>query len=210
MHRINEIRQLSEISEWHYIPSEQNPTELCTRTQTDFKLMHQKWFYGPETIRQTTLDLKEINIRIQFEENSGINISLTTHNSKTENCNSYQIIKWDSYSSWNKLVRHVALLVKIKQNWVNSKRKSNSKVDFSRLSPDEIKNAKMILVRVAQLESYPEEYNQLKCNKEIAKNSFLLPFKPFMYESLIRVGGRIKHADLLFNIKHQIIIHQKH
>ena len=154
--RINEIKQLSEISDWHYIPSEQNPADLCTRTQTDFKLIQQKRFYGPETIRQTALDLKEINIRNQFEENSGINISLTTHNSKTENCNSYQIIKWDSYSSWNKLVRHVALLVKIKQNWVNSKRKSNSKVDFSRLSPDEIQNAKIILFSVAQLESYPE------------------------------------------------------
>ena len=67
----------------------------------------------------------------------------------------------------------------------------------------------MILCRVAQLESYPEEYNQLKYNKVILKNSSLLPFKPFMHESLIRVGGRIKHADLPFNTKHQIIIHHK-
>ena len=88
--------------------------------------------------------------------------------------------------------------------------KSNSKVEFSRLSPDEIQNAKMILCRVAQLESYPEEYNQLKHNKVIPKNSSLLPFKPFMRESLIRVGGRTKHADLPFNIKHQIINHHKH
>ena len=50
----------------------------------------------------------------------------------------------------------------------------------------------------------------MKYNKEIPKNSSLLPFKPFMHESLIRVGGRIKHADLPFNIKHQIIIHHKH
>ena len=31
-----------------------------------------------------------------------------------------------------------------------------------------------------------------------------------MRESLIRVGGRTKHADLPFNIKHQIINHHKH
>ena len=67
----------------------------------------------------------------------------------------------------------------------------------------------MVLCRVAQLESYPEEYNKLKYNKEIPKNSSLLPFKPFMHESLIRLGRRIKHADLPFNIKHQIIIHYK-
>ena len=63
MHRINEIRQLSEISEWHYILSEQNPADLCARTQTGFKLIQQKWFYGPETIRQKTFNLKETNIR---------------------------------------------------------------------------------------------------------------------------------------------------
>ena len=121
MHRITEIRQLSEISEWHCIPSEQNPADFYTRTQTDFKLILQKWFYCPETIRQKNLDLKEINVRNQFEESLEINSSLITHSSKKENCNDYQIIKWDSYSSWNKLVRHVVLLVKIKQNWVNKK-----------------------------------------------------------------------------------------
>ena len=68
----------------------------------------------------------------------------------------------------------------------------------------------MILCRVAQLESYPEEYKQLKNNKVIPKINSLLPFKPLMHESLIQVGGCIKHADLPFNIKHQIIIHHKH
>ena len=52
MHGINEIKQLSEILDWYYIPSEQNPADLCTRTQTDFKLIQQKWFYDPETICQ--------------------------------------------------------------------------------------------------------------------------------------------------------------
>ena len=50
----------------------------------------------------------------------------------------------------------------------------------------------------------------MKYNKEIPKKSSLLPFKPFMHDSLIRVGGHIKHADLPFNIKHQIIIQHKH
>ena len=31
-----------------------------------------------------------------------------------------------------------------------------------------------------------------------------------MNESFIQVGGRIKHADLTFNIKHQFIIQHKH
>ena len=42
MHRINEIKQVSEISDWHCIPGEQNLADLCTRIQTDFKLIQQK------------------------------------------------------------------------------------------------------------------------------------------------------------------------
>ena len=45
-----------------------NPADLCTRTQTDFKLIQQKLFHGPENILLKTFDLKEINIRNQFEE----------------------------------------------------------------------------------------------------------------------------------------------
>ena len=51
MHRINDIKQLSEISGWHYIPCEKNPGELCIRTHTNFKLIQQKWLYGSEAIR---------------------------------------------------------------------------------------------------------------------------------------------------------------
>ena len=32
-----------------------------------------------------------------------------------------KIIHWDSYSSWNKLVRHIAWITKFKTNWVNKK-----------------------------------------------------------------------------------------
>ena len=59
------------------------------------------WFrsYTPINLR-TKGDLKEIKIKNQFKEYLEINTTLTTRNSKTENCNSYQIIKWDSYSLW--------------------------------------------------------------------------------------------------------------
>ena len=127
MQRMNEIRKLSEILDQRYIPSEQNQAELSTITQAEFKLIHQKLFYGPETTSKKALDLMEINIRNTFEENLEIDISLTTDNNKTENCNSYQIIKWDSYSSWDKLVHHLVLIVKIKQSQINSQNKQINK-----------------------------------------------------------------------------------
>ena len=58
----------------------------------------------------------------------------------------------------------------------------------------------MILCREAQLDSYPEEYSQLKYNKAIPKNSSLLSFKPFTHKSLIWVGGRIKTCRLTITL----------
>ena len=46
---------------------------------------------------------------------------------------------------------------KAKQNWVNNLKKWHNKVNFSRLSPYEIQNVKMIWRRIAQFESYSDE-----------------------------------------------------
>lgn len=47
------------MQDWHYIPGEQNPYNLCT----SYKLLQKEWFYGSETMRQKKLDLKAVNIK---------------------------------------------------------------------------------------------------------------------------------------------------
>ena len=40
-----------------------NPADLCTKSNSGFKLIQQKWFYSSETISQKVLDLKETNVK---------------------------------------------------------------------------------------------------------------------------------------------------
>ena len=49
-----------------------------------------------------------------------------------------KIINWDSYSSWNKLVRHIAWIIKLKTKWVNKKRCIIRTTDFPYLSPKDL------------------------------------------------------------------------
>ena len=42
------------------------------------KVTSHYYIYGPEITRQKTCNIKEINIRNQFDEKLGINLSLTT------------------------------------------------------------------------------------------------------------------------------------
>ena len=64
-----------------------------------------------------------------------------------------KIINWDSYSSWNKLVRHIALIIKLKTNWVNKKRCINRTTYFSYLLPKDLELGLKTICKLTKVES---------------------------------------------------------
>ena len=80
--------------------------------------------------------------------NSGIILSTETK----------PLINWCCYSSVSKLVRHLEWILKLKRCWIQWKRGTKKREDFSRLSVSELQQSRDILVRLPQMESYPTEY----------------------------------------------------
>ena len=70
--------------------------------------------------------------------------------------------------------------------------------------------AEMLLYRLAQAELFPEEVQALKAGQPVHRESKLLPFRPFMDEGVIRVGGRIDCTDLPYDAKHPILLADHH
>ena len=88
-----------------------------------------------------------------------------------------KIIHWDSYSFWNKLVRHIVWIIKLKTNWVNKKRCIIRTTDFSYLSPKDLQFSIKTICKLAQVESFPDEYCSLKatqCHQKAALYSWNL------------------------------------
>ncbi|XP_070855403.1 uncharacterized protein [Drosophila suzukii] len=50
MHRVGEVLELTNVDQWHWVPSDLNPTDIATKTSS-FTSMH-KWFDGPEYLLQ--------------------------------------------------------------------------------------------------------------------------------------------------------------
>ena len=67
-----------------------------------------------------------------------------------------------------------------------------------------------MLFRIAQKESYPEEYTLLGKGKCLPRNSSLIPLNPVLQGNLICVGGRANSEKIEYACKNQVIINKSH
>ena len=132
--------------------------------------------------------------RNQQTENLTLNQKVA-HANATINQPIDKIVHWDSYSSWNKLLRHIAWIIKLKTKWVNIKRCISRTTDFSYLPPKDLELGIKTICKLAQVESFPHEYCSLKTTQTMPSKRKILSLKPELHENIIRVGGRIRHAE---------------
>ena len=213
IHRVNEIRNNTDVHSWNFVPGVLNVADDSTR-YIDFSNLstESRWLKGPEFLQKSTeqwpnqlcsqLTKDKVDTLQSTSSNVCKSSEITSHN--------YEFIKWDHYSSWYKLTRHVAWMIKLKSIWIKWKRGESTKEKFQNLLVHEIKQSELELCRISQLESYPQEYDKLSINDVIPTKSNLISLKPIFKDGLIRVGGRISHANIPFNNKHQIILSPKH
>lgn len=79
------------------------------------------------------------------------------------------------------------------------------------MSCEEMSAAMRVLCRNVQRESFPKEYECLSNNKEINVTSAIISLTPFLdREGIMRVGGRLKHSDMLQEARHPMLLPRKH
>ena len=89
------------------------------------------------------------------------------------------------------MIKHLAWILKLKSNWLNWERNKKHGVNLKYLTLSDIEKSKFVLFRIAQIESYPQEYTLLIKGKCLPKNSSLIPLNPILQDNLICVGGRV-------------------
>jgi len=109
-----------------------------------------------------------------------------------------------SVSSFERLTRIIAYCLKFVKGCRCNRQVGN-------LTVRELEKAEQIIARVVQHESFHQEYRCLSKGHVLKKNSKLITLDPFLDEmGLIRVGGRLRHADLPEETKHPIVLPSKH
>ncbi|KAF2891337.1 hypothetical protein ILUMI_14836 [Ignelater luminosus] len=88
---------------------------------------------------------------------------------------------------------------------------SDDSTETSYLAINEVEAAEIALLKVAQVQAFPNELTCLQRNQEVGLSSSLKSLAPFLdLSGIMRVSGRLIHFNLSYGQKHQIIIPYSH
>ena len=148
----------------------------------------------------------------------------------------FETSRLDGISSWYQAMKVIALCLRLKSRFQRREIKkpgkpgtmSGAEVEKSaqRFTVPELKEAEKTIIKCLQYEHFQTELQILcdlnvtdgvtnrsqarKRNQRLRKTSSLYKLDPFMdQDGLIRVGGRIRRADVPGNVKHPVIIPRK-
>lgn len=100
------------------------------------------------------------------------------------------MVEWERYFSWRKLVRLYAWWMRYKFNLRCKAKKLSPPPErqTKNLNADDLKKASLALYKIAQIESFQEDYKDLQPEKALSSKSSLLPLQPVLVEGILRVG----------------------
>lgn len=94
---------------------------------------------------------------------------------------------------------------------IEAKKKSmmdrKSLIQHSLMPLAELENSELAIIRLVQSEFYSDEFSDLVENESVSRSSSLIALAPFVdSDGTLRVGGRIRNADLPYTTRHPVIL----
>ncbi|XP_050313723.1 uncharacterized protein LOC126748497 [Anthonomus grandis grandis] len=210
--RIAEIQQLSDAGNWYHIVSSQNPADIISRGMTPTDLKNNiLWWHGPQYLKKPekywptgkhisnfARQAREISEIPEINPKSFVFIANPNIDFVTNICS--------RFSSYPKLINVVAYCRRFLHNLKNKAQRITG-----HLSPNEISQSTSCLIKLIQADRFPEEIFELEHNRGVKARSKLSTLNPFLDRSkILRVGGRLSHANIDFDYKHPIVLPHNH
>lgn len=205
--RVSEIQQSSQIDEWYHVKSCNNPADIISRGINPTEITQCKlWWQGPEYLSQIEESWpKHAHISNYSRRDSEIPERRNQSKNVLTCTNTFDI--FDKFSKLSRLQNVFAYCLRFIKNC----RSNRDTRIIGPLTHQEISNSIQILVKLAQSQSFAEDIQSLKKSNRVRPNSKLSSLSPFLDKNnLIRVGGRLKNSNLVYNQKHQVLLPSKH
>ena len=211
--RVAEILDLTTTDEWNYVKSSENPADAGTRGLSTKSLVSSSWLNGPEFLKTSDWPFKlsepskfkpKTDITDQSTEKPSLKTQIALSSNADINASTFE---WHKYSSFEKLLRVVAYLMRLIPK--NEAYRSQTGLISD---PSELENAQTKLFYLAQSESFPIEKKLLLKKSPLSRSSKLLQFSPFVGPNgLLRATGRTKQLDVSsFDAKHPVLLDSRH
>ena len=203
--RVERIRRLSDPTQWNYVPSDHNPADCATRSIAARDLHGSSWLSGPKQLRHK--DLEDSQCEYDLVEPDGDAeirpVSVMKTQAVCENLESPT--EWmERYSEWTKLVAVATFVRRFAFKHKLQTTEASSTEDNNQLT-------EQMIIKSVQYETYEDEIQRILEGRPLPKKSPISKLNPYLDDhGLLRVGGRIIHADLPLKEKRPIIIPGSH
>lgn len=220
--RLTVIHNGSQKDQWRYVPSEQNPADDISRGLTASELVNSgRWLTGPSFLQNKTQwpnnptlgGVRESDLEIKH--NKPLNVF--TNSVNVDETPVDRLIK--HYSSWYRLKRGVAWLLRAKE-WLYLKAcKGNSKPQTQMKQPlnaSDLQHAEQAIIRHVQERHYGQQLKKSMKEtpfdgKKVSKGGPLYGLRPVINENgLLCVGGRLGNATFSETQRHPVILPKQH
>ena len=157
--RVTEILELTTVDEWNHVPTADNPADAGTRGLPANALLNSPWLKGPKFLmssdwpfqpseeilksKMKNFDFIEVNTEPIYQETTANTASVASN---------VLTLEWLKYSSYEKLLRIVAYILRILPNFSCNRTKTRAITD-----PVELESAEQKLFFLGQSESFPNE-----------------------------------------------------
>ena len=219
--RVSKIRDGSCISQWHFVPTKQNPADRISRGMTVRSFLScNEWIEGPSFLSkpkskwpvQPDFVSNELDTDPEVKQSTCNTVAL----SKITDSHIFDVL-FDKYSDWHKLVRLCCWLIRCKRKWQSlvkrSKQVSSDRlgdITVLPLSLEELTAAKRLLSAHVQSRAYEKEIQFLRNGKQIPRSSNVRRLDPKFIDGLLCVGGRLSKARLSETQKHPVLLPHDH
>ncbi|KAL0820903.1 hypothetical protein ABMA28_005563 [Loxostege sticticalis] len=194
--RVQKITEIMPEQNWSYVKTDENPADSTSRGLFPNQLKeHSLWWSAPSWL--STFEPEKVS-RQTFETNEEQKVrqSYTVQQIENDSMIKNLLIK---YSSFDKITRIVA--------WIQRAFTPKHKHKPSYLTLQELRNAKLTIIKCTQTAEYGTEINYLRKHGKVEAKSKLLNLNPFIdHNNILRVGGRLSQASISFEMKHPTII----
>ena len=226
--RVSAILNQSDPSQWRYVDTAQNPADEASRGMTvkEF-LSNERWSKGPAFLQQPqdTWPQRPASIGVVPPDDPEVKKeSVAYANETTEDDAVNQM--FEKFSSWTRLRRVIAWILRYKDNLLNQAKKRKFKEetkyssDIEPLTVHEVQRAENMILKNVQKQSFEKELSTLEQNAKVkeqidakqpvAKTSNLFKLDPILKNELLLVVGRLQRASVGEAAKHPIILPKKH
>ena len=218
--RIQIIKDHSDVAQWQNVPSKSNPADYGLRGLDGTCLAKVKmWYKGPKSLWEPESSWKRDHIIEEIDAadpETEKEVSFNRIEVKTDTLETLET----RFSSWNKMGRVFALVLKFKTNLLRKFFQKRDKTELYQqigtseqfLSNAEIEIVKKKIIKMAQNRPFAEEISLLGLakNKKVSKvkqNSKLYSLDPFIGEDqVLRVGGRLKNGSWNNSFTHPVLL----